>query len=185
MGIETIVAATGLFAAATGVPQYFEQKKAGRKAAREQEKANKTSQAAAQVENARQRRRAIAQARVAQAQNQAAANAAVQTNSALSGVQSSITSQLGANIGNQRRQIGNQLAIQGNQQAAADALRRGQERVGMWDVAGNTAQMAMSFGAQAGNFGAGTSGGYLNSSTAGAQRTGYTNNQFSTWLNNQ
>ena len=32
MGIETIVAATGLFAAATGVPQYFEQKKAGRKA---------------------------------------------------------------------------------------------------------------------------------------------------------
>ena len=60
MGIETIVAATGLFAAATGVPQYFEQKKAGRKAAREQEKANKTSQAAAQVER-RKNTRSMAQ----------------------------------------------------------------------------------------------------------------------------
>src|SRR5690554_4852026 len=185
MGLEIIAAGTGLFAAATGVPQYFEQKQAANRAAREQRKANETSQASAQIENARQRRRALAQARVIQAQNQAAQSSAVAESSTLSGVQSGISTQLGANIGAQQQRIGAQRTIQGYQQSAADAMRQGQERVGMWNAAGNIANMAMSFGMGAGSSGGANTGGYLNSATAGSQRTGYTNNQFQTWLNNQ
>jgi len=183
MGFEMIALGTGLFAGATGVPQYFEQKKAARRAERAQNKANATERAAAQVENARRRRRALAQARMAQAQNTANQGAAVQYSSALSGVQSSLSTQFGANVGAQNQMIGNQAAVQGYQQQAASALRKGQERAGMWDVAGNLAQMGMT--AFGGGIGGGTSGGYLNSARAGSQQAGYTGNQYQTWLNNQ
>lgn len=146
MGLEIIAASTGLFAAATGVPQYLEQKQAGNRAAREQRKANETSQAAAQIESARQRRRAVAQARIAQAQNQAAQSGVVTSSSQLSGVQSSLSTQLGANIGAQRQQIGAQRTIQGYQQSAANALRKGQERTDLWNVGANIAQMVGSAG---------------------------------------
>lgn len=159
MGLEIIAAGTGLFAGATGIPQYFEQKKAGRRAAREQEKANKTSQAAAQVENARRRRQAIAQARVAQAQNQVGMGSAVQSSSTLQGVQSSIGSQLGANIGAQNQRITSQRQIQGFQQNAADALRRGQERTAMWDAAGQTAMLAVNAFSGGASFGGGQAAG--------------------------
>lgn len=134
----TAILATAGLAGATGVPQYFEQKKAGRRAARAQEEANQVSQASAQVANARRRRQAIAQARIAQAQNQAQQSSAVQSSSALSGIQSSISTQLGANIGAQQQQIGSQQRIQNLGQMSADALRRGQERSSMWTAAGNT-----------------------------------------------
>lgn len=146
MGLEMIAAGTGLFAGATGVPQYFEQKQASRRAEREQRKANETSQAAAQIENARRRRQALAQARMAQAQNRAAAGGTIQDSSALSGVQSSLVTQFGANLSGQRQQIGAQRTIQGYQQNSADALRRGQERVGAWNAAGDLASTVMSMG---------------------------------------
>lgn len=149
MGLETIAAATGIFAATTGIPQYFEQKKAGRRAAREQEKANDISRASAQVENARRRRQAIAQARMAQAQNMAMQGQQVEASSSLTGVQSSLSTQLGANIGAQQQSIGNQQAIINRQQNAADALRRGQERTALWDVGAQIGNTIMSFGMNA------------------------------------
>jgi len=146
MGFEMIAAGTGLFAGATGVPQYFEQKKAAREAARAQEQANRVSAASAQVENARRRRRAIAQARMASAANAANLSQSVQESSALSGVQASLGTQLGANIGAQGQQISSQQNIMNLQQQGANALRRGQERAGMWQVAGNIGKQIASFG---------------------------------------
>jgi len=151
MGIGTIALGTALFGAATGVASYVEQRNAARKAAKEQEHANDIAYAQAQVENARQRRRAIAQARIAQAANLANQSQEVQASSALSGVQSSISAQLGANIGAQNQQIGTQLGSLNAQQNAADALRRGQERAGMYTLLGNLGQMAGTYGMQ--NFG--------------------------------
>lgn len=151
----TVLAATGLFAAATGVPQYFEQKKAGRRAARQQEQANRVSQASAQVENARRRRQAIAQARIDAAQNQAAQSQAVQSSSALSGVQSSLGTQLGANIGTQQSRVASQQNIQNLQQSASDILRKGQERVALLNAVGDTATTAASFAMGGGGFGGG------------------------------
>lgn len=162
----TMLLATAGAAGATGIPQYFEGKKAARKSARAQEKANAVSRASAQVESARRRRRAIAQARVAQATNQANMGSAVQSSSTLQGVQSSIGSQLGANIGAQQQQIGSQMRIQGLQQQSADAMREGQERIGMWNAAGQTFQAvtgALSGGA---SFGGGSAAG------AGANASG-------------
>ncbi len=149
MGIETVVAATGLFAAATGIPQHFEQKKAGRRAQRAPEAANRTSQSAAQIENARRRRQAIAQARIAQARNEASVGSEVTASSALTGVQSGLSSQLGANIGAQRQRVGAQQTIQGFQQQSADALRRGRERVGALNALGDIGRTIGSFGLSA------------------------------------
>lgn len=177
VGFVFPVAATGTAGAAgaTGVPQYFAQKKAGRRAERKQKRAaeaqreaNRVSRAGAQVVNARRRRQSIAQARIAQARNAAAQGDSVQSSSALAGVQAGITSQLGANIGGQQQQIGNQAAIQGFQQqsqdfltAAQNDIRRGQERSAMFSAAGNTFQMGLGM---AGGFGGGsTAGGGANS----------------------
>lgn len=180
MAALTTVALVGAGIAAAGtVGSYFEQKKAARRAERKQEKANNISRASAQVENARQRRRAIAQARLAQAQNIANQSQQVQSSSALTGVQSGITSQLGANIGAQQQMIGNQFAIQGLQQGAASALRKGQERAGLWSLAGQFGQMAFTAGAG----GLGKSPTSVDTSAAGASRSGYTGSQFQNWVN--
>lgn len=146
MGLEVITAATGVFASMTGIPQHFEQKKAGRRAARAQEKANQTSQSAAQIENARRRRQAIAQARIARAQNEASVGSEVASSSALTGVQSGLSTQLGANIAAQQQRINAQNTVMGFQQQSADALRRGQERVGLWNAAAQTGNAVLSLG---------------------------------------
>jgi multidrug efflux pump subunit AcrA (membrane-fusion protein) len=172
-----IAAGTGLFAGATGVPQYFEQKKAAREAARAQEQANRVSQASAQVENARRRRRAIAQARMAAATNTAAMSGDVQSSSALSGVQSSLATQLGANIGAQQQQVNTQQNIMNLQQQGANAMRRGQERAGLWQAAGNIGQMIASFGT-AGAGGLPTMGGQSSVNLQGQQSPLYNNSAF-------
>lgn len=148
--VGTILVASGLLAGATGVAQYFEQKKAAREAQRAQEQANRASQAYAQVENARRRRQAIAQARIAAATNQANMSQAVQSSSALSGVQASLGTQFGANIGAQQQQIGSQQQIMNLQQQSANALRRGNERAGLWTVAGNIGSQIASLGMNSG-----------------------------------
>lgn len=159
---------------------YFEQKKAGRRAERAQEKANRMSSAQAQAENARNRRRAIAQARLAQAQNQASQGSEVQSSSALSGVQSGLSTQLGANFGAQKQRIGTQLGIQGQQQRAATAIRKGNERAGMWNlvggIAGMGAQLAMA------DLGKDTT---TDTDAGSPPENAYTGNQFKTWVNNQ
>lgn len=137
--VGTILATTASALGATGIPQAFIARRAGRRAEREQQRAQRTSEASAQVISARRRRQAIAQARIAQARNIAAQDVGVQT-SALSGVQSGIASTLGANIAEQRANIQNQQAIFGFQQSAADILRRGQERAGLFTAAGQTGQ---------------------------------------------
>jgi|SRR6056297_1955926 len=148
---------TASAAGATGIPQYYEQKSANREARRieqqaqaEREKANRISQAGAQVENARRRRQAIAQARVAQARNAASVGSAVQTSSALSGTQSGISSQLGANIGAQSQRIGTQSALNQSALTIADlgrqrnqALREGQERIQAWNAAADTGKLVL------------------------------------------
>jgi hypothetical protein len=118
-------------------------------------------------------------ARLAQAQNIANQSQQVQSSSALTGVQSSITSQLGANIGAQQQMVGNQFAIQGLQQGAASALRKGQERAGLWGLAGQFGQMAFTAGAG----GLGKSPTSVDTSAAGASRAGYTGSQFQNWVN--
>lgn len=160
MGLELV--ATGLFASATGIPQYFEQKKAARGAARAQEEANRVSRASAQVENARRRRQALAQARLANAQNIAAQGSQVQTSSQLSGVQAALGSQFGANIGAQQQQIGAQQNIQNLQQRQADILRSGQERVGLYNVGANIANLIATAGTSAAGGPAGNTGGLPN-----------------------
>ena len=154
-----IEVSTALFAGATGVPQYFEQKKAATEARQKQEAANRVSQASAQVENARRRRQAIAQARMASAQNVAAQGSQVQSSSALSGVQAGLGTQLGANIGAQGQRIAAGQDIQNLQQGAANALQKGKERTAMWNAAGNIGQMIGSFGlSSAGGLSGGTGG---------------------------
>ena len=174
----------GAIAVGSQVKAYHDQKEAAKEAEQAQEKSNRMSAVEAQVENARNRRRAIAQARLAQAQNQAGQGSAVQSSSALSGVQSGLSSQLGANFGAQQQQIGTQFGIQGQQQRAATAIRRGNEQAGLWNLAGGIAGM----GSQMAMSGLGKSSpstSYVNSSRAGSQVGGYTGNQYQTWLNNQ
>lgn len=137
----TFAAGTTAAAGATGIPQYFINKRAGDIAASKQEQANRVSKAGAAVEAARRRRQAIAQARIAQAQNIANQSSAVQNSSSLSGVQSSLATTLGANLGNQTRDIGNQQSIFNLQQDAADALRKGRELSSLFTAAGDTAKL--------------------------------------------
>lgn len=144
-----IAVGSAVAATVTGAASYFEQKKAGREAEREQEKARETSEASAQVENARRRRRAIAQQRIAAAQNRANMSEATQSSSALTGVNSALGTQTGANIGAQRAQVTSQRQIGRFNQNAADALRTGQERAGLF----NLASQGFTRGAQAYRFG--------------------------------
>lgn len=176
--VSTIALVGAGITAAGTVGSYFEQKKASRRAQREQEKANRTSQATAQVQNARARRRAIAQARIAQARNEASQSQAIGSSSALSGVQSGLSAQTGANIGAQQAQVRSQFAIQGFQQNAANAMRRGQERAGMWQLGGQLGQAAFSYGIQ--DFGKQQT--YADTSAQGASRSGYTGSQFQNWI---
>lgn len=134
------IVASAVIGAGTATASYFEQKKAGREAERQQEKANRTESAQAQVESARNRRRAIAQARMAQAANQANMPGAVQSSSALAGVQSGISTQLGANIGAQSQSLGSQQAVFNLRQGAANTLAAGQRRANMWSTVGELGQ---------------------------------------------
>ena len=163
MGI--IEAATALFASATGVPQFFEQRKAARRAEREQKEANRIAQAQAQVENARRRRRAIAQARIAQAANAASVGSNIQSSSALAGVQSGLATQLGANIAAQQQQINTQQGIFDANQRAADAIRTGQERVGALNAFAQAGTSAINF------LGSGTLGSVGNTTSSFLQPT--------------
>lgn len=149
-GLATQIAVGSAVAATiTGAAGYFEQKKAGREAEREQKKARRTSEASAQVENARRRRRAIAQQRMAAAQNRANMSGAIQSSSALTGVNSALGTQTGANIGAQQAQVASQQQIGRFNQNAANALRTGQERAGLF----NLASQGFTMGAQAYGFG--------------------------------
>lgn len=143
-----VSASTALITAAvvsTAATAYslYEQDKAGDKAEAAQEQANRASQASAQVENARRRRKAIAQARMAAAANASNMSQSVQTSSALSGVQSSLGTQLGSNIGAQQQQIGSQQQIMNLQQQSANALRTGRERASMAQGIGNIASTGL------------------------------------------
>lgn len=148
MGLETgaILAISAAITTTAGVASAIEQREAGKRAERRQEEANEISRASAQVANARRRRQAIAQARIAQAQNVAAQGGEIASSSPLAGVQAGITSTLGANISEQRAAVQNQQAIFGFQQRAQDAIRRGQERADIFDVAGDISRQAVSFG---------------------------------------
>lgn len=137
-----LIAAAAVSTAATAY-SFYEQDKAGDKAKAAQEKANRVSQASAQVENARRRRQAIAQARIAAATNQANMSQAVQYSSALSGVQASLGTQLGANFGAQQQQIGSQQQIMNFQQQSANALRVGRERASLAQGIGNIASKGL------------------------------------------
>lgn len=175
--------ALGTLAVASTAGSYFEQKKAGRRAEREQRKANQASRAAAQVDAARQRRRAIAQARIAQARNQASMSASVGQSSSLAGAQSSVATQLGSNIGAQLGRMNSQRQIQNFQQNVTDITRRGQERAGLWQLGGQVAQFGFNQTMANSNWGGRTQS--LDTSGAGSVREGYTGGQFQTWLNNQ
>jgi Flp pilus assembly protein TadB len=129
--------------AATTTASYFSQKAAGEDAQEAQEKANRTSQAEAQVNNARERRKAMAQARMAQARNSANQSAQVQSSSSLIGAQSSVASSLGSNIQAQKSRIGNQAAIQGYRQDAANAIRQGKERTGALNAINSIGQFGV------------------------------------------
>lgn len=156
MGI--IELGTALFASASGVPQFLERRRAGKRAAAAQEEANQISRASSQVENARRRRQAIAQARIAQAQNITASGGNVQQSSVLSGIQSGISTQLGTNISSQRRGINTQQSIVNLRQQATNALRQGEERAGLFDAFAQAGQTGFSLLSGAGGF-AGTAGG--------------------------
>lgn len=142
MGLEIL--ATGLFASATGVPQYFEGKKAARKAERKQEHANRIEQASAQVRNATERRRAIARARMAAAQNTASVGGDLQSSSGLAGSNAGLATQTGANIGTQQQTLASQQASFDFRQGAQRALDRGQQRIGAWNAVGDTTKFAFS-----------------------------------------
>lgn len=134
------IVASAVIGVGTATASHFEQKKAARKSERAQTKANDIESASSQVSNARARRRAIAQARIAQAQNQANAGGQVQGSSMQAGVQSSISSQLGANIGAQSQSIGNQMGVLGARQQASNALASGQRKANMWNTVGSIGQ---------------------------------------------
>lgn len=176
------IVASAVIGVGTSAASYFEQKKAGREAERQQEKANRTESVQAQVENARNRRRAIAQARMAQASNQANMPGAVQSSSALSGVQSGISTQLGANIGAQSQSLGSQQAAFNLRQGAANTLAAGQRRANMWSTVGQVGQTLLQSYAMNRSMSP-QSTPDLNTSRAGSQRSGYTGQQFQNWLN--
>lgn len=149
MGTAAVLAGAALATSAAGAYAQYE---AGKSAEKKQEKARAVSQASAQVENARQRRRAIAQARIAQAQNVAQQGSEVQSSSGLAGVQSSLSTQLGANIGAQQQRFASQTQIGNLNQSAANRLRRGQNIAGF----ANLASQGFMLGAQAQGFGSQT-----------------------------
>lgn len=140
MGLEAgaiAAIASTVIGAGTAVMSYEER----RSAERDQEKAQKASQSQAQVENARQRRRAIAQQRIAAARNEAQqASGAVEGSSMLTGVQGSLTSQLGSNISGQRRQVQGGI-LQGNlMQSAQNKMGRAQTIQSVGNLGMNLAQ---------------------------------------------
>lgn len=135
----TTAAAAGLFLGATAVAQAYEQRRAGRRAEREQRAANRAQGAAAQVENSRRRRMAIAQARMQQAANFASQGSNISGSSALAGAQGAISSGLGSGIQAANRQVNTAQFTMDRNQAAASAIRRGNERAGWWNAAGQVA----------------------------------------------
>lgn len=139
MGLMAVATA---LSAGSQIAGHFEEKKATRKAERKQDEANRISSVSAQVRNSTQRRKAIAQARIAQAQNMANAGSAVESSSALQGVQSGIAGQLGSNIGAQNQLLGSQQNAFNFQQGAQDTLSRGRQRSGDFAAIGQLANFA-------------------------------------------
>lgn len=173
--VTSAVLAGAALAAQTA--SHFEQKKAARKAERQQDHANRVEKVSAQVRNSTQRRKAVAQARMAQAQNQAGAGGQVQNSSGLAGSNAAIASQAGANIGTQGQNLLSKQASFDLRQSAQDTLQKGQQR-------------AADFGAAAGLFQFGSSalsgvGGVDDKdSPSGSISNEYTGAQFGTWAKN-
>lgn len=149
----TALLSTFAASSAVGIPQFLEARRASKRIESQQRHANEIASASAAVENARRRRRAIAQARIAQAQNVVNQSQAVQSSSALSGVQSSLTTTLGSNIAAQNQQINTQQGIINARQRAADIARSSQENIDLFNAVGSTTVAAGKFLAGGGSFG--------------------------------